>query len=1145
MGQPAAASVYWRGRIVSERSPSRFGPAGRDPFDPCPTDAELAAFSEGKLGPPRPEEVARHVLHCAECQDVIGSLAYRHAESLAASSRAAFPRRAAIAAGLLLAVLAASGGVWRLSRGRTSTGIADLVRAVGQRRLVEARLSGGFAWAPVTEVRGEGGPAGTGALDPARSEIAGAAARIRGGKMWNDPTGDMHSLGVAYLVLGNVDEAVTALDAAAKASPDDAAVLSDLAAACIEKGKAPDQAQQLVRALDLSEKAIARAPAFVEARFNKALALEALGLRDAAIEAWESYVKADPSSPWSNEARSRLAKLRSASRLERWEDSAQAFQSACSAGDARRIEEIVRAHPQQSSEALMTDLGRWADLALTGQPSAGATLRAVESGSAVMARVVGDPIVKDAVAEIRRSAADRERLSLLAAAHRQLRLGRAAEDAMQANDGKRLLTDASDRFAKLKSSYRDLALLYELSSEYYIDPAGAFTPRLEALIERYPAGEKRIVGARARWLMGLALGVSGRTSQALTSLAEAGEGLRALGFTADAVFVRSIEANTWWMLGRSGRAWTLHRDVFRQLDAVTDARLVQALIGATAKEAELDGQQLAALSIGQAALAMSKRHNSAFDRCDGLAWFASAAARAGRTAAAGDAVHEARGLLPQVSDPSTHARLDGLLGLAEARLSLDVNPDDALRAADRSVAWLESVDKENLLAEAYELRAKAKEKSGDLDSAAKDYLSALQTVEHQRDRLRDVSLRTSFVDTAWELGRDVVRFEIDRGDPRGALAMADRLRATSVAPPMKLSPEEARDPVDALVHQLGPDDAVIFYEILEHRTIAWVLRAGRVQSAVLPIEERAIDLFVDAIRREMTPGDSGADEGGGRKLFEQVVGPLRGRLEGAQRIIIVPDGRLHSIPWGALQQAPSGRRWIEDASVAVAPSLRCLIGRRVGAGEPADFRVVAVGNPAFDRLAFPGLPDLPAAANEAREIGALYARSSVLVGSDAIPDRFLAEIASAEVLHVAAHAIPSGVDPDRSTVVLAPGGTIASDGGLTAGEIRGHDLRRVRLAVLAACRSGDGPLSRIEGPLSLARPLLEDGARNVVVSLWDLPDEAGASVMVALHRALRDGADPIDALRRAQLECWSAPNPDPRACGGLQLIVNEPGGGRR
>ena len=56
-------------------------------------------------------------------------------------------------------------------------------------------------------------------------------------------------------------------------------------------------------------------------------------------------------------------------------------------------------------------------------------------------------------------------------------------------------------------------------------------------------------------------------------------------------------------------------------------------------------------------------------------------------------------------------------------------------------------------------------------------------------------------------------------------------------------------------------------------------------------------------------------------------------------------------------------------------------------------------------------------------------------------------------------------------------------------------LRGLRLAVLAACGSADGPVALGGASLSLARPFLSAGVPNVVASLWPVSDRASRGVV--------------------------------------------------
>ena len=75
------------------------------------------------------------------------------------------------------------------------------------------------------------------------------------------------------------------------------------------------------------------------------------------------------------------------------------------------------------------------------------------------------------------------------------------------------------------------------------------------------------------------------------------------------------------------------------------------------------------------------------------------------------------------------------------------------------------------------------------------------------------------------------------------------------------------------------------------------------------------------------------------------------------------------------------------------------------------------------------------------------------------------------------------------------------------------------LVVLSACDSASGLRLEGEGFQGLTHGFLSAGAKNVVASLWKVPDRASKELMVRFYRNLRENdASPAEALRQAQLE---------------------------
>lgn len=80
------------------------------------------------------------------------------------------------------------------------------------------------------------------------------------------------------------------------------------------------------------------------------------------------------------------------------------------------------------------------------------------------------------------------------------------------------------------------------------------------------------------------------------------------------------------------------------------------------------------------------------------------------------------------------------------------------------------------------------------------------------------------------------------------------------------------------------------------------------------------------------------------------------------------------------------------------------------------------------------------------------------------------------------------------------------DGIMSAREISGMDLTGVRLVTVSACQSGLGKITP-DGVFGIQRGLKNAGVQSMIVSLWEVDDEATRHFMVNFNKALADGRD--------------------------------------
>jgi hypothetical protein len=260
-------------------------------------------------------------------------------------------------------------------------------------------------------------------------------------------------------------------------------------------------------------------------------------------------------------------------------------------------------------------------------------------------------------------------------------------------------------------------------------------------------------------------------------------------------------------------------------------------------------------------------------------------------------------------------------------------------------------------------------------------------------------------------------------------------------------------------------------------------------------------------------------------------------LTGVTRLLVVPDGPLHDIPFEALTVPNADDLLVERFDISYLPSAAFLVHRSAPSGRPWQWpwqrTLVAFGDP--PPVASPPtdgatLSRLSYAEDEIRGIADWFPGQSVLHLGAGAQKRFLhQEIRTAPLLHFSTHAIGDTRDPERSRILLAPATRGEPADSLFLREIYDLDLSGVQLVTLSACDTERGKVIRGEGVEGFGRALLAAGAATAVTTKWDVVDRASAEFMKQFYFALARGQSEASALRRAKLQflhsqlAWSHP----------------------
>ena len=274
-----------------------------------------------------------------------------------------------------------------------------------------------------------------------------------------------------------------------------------------------------------------------------------------------------------------------------------------------------------------------------------------------------------------------------------------------------------------------------------------------------------------------------------------------------------------------------------------------------------------------------------------------------------------------------------------------------------------------------------------------------------------------------------------------------------------------------------------------------------------------------------------------RNLSKQLLDPLREHLDEYENWTISPDGLTWYLPFGALLVDDS-TYVVERHTVSYVTSGRDLLAPSSEAKTNGPLLAAA---PNYNMGILPSDPQndpfepLPGTEKEAKLITPLLKHLAesppqILTGDEAT-EMTVKAAKQPETLVLSTHGffIPappqSGLNPLLRCGLAFAGANDPmrrdqedNDGVLTGMEVLGMNLRGTRLVMLSACQTGMGELANAEGVSGLRQAFHLAGAKNVVSTLWSIPDIETADLVKGFFVRRVMGEDDATALRNAQVD---------------------------
>jgi len=287
--------------------------------------------------------------------------------------------------------------------------------------------------------------------------------------------------------------------------------------------------------------------------------------------------------------------------------------------------------------------------------------------------------------------------------------------------------------------------------------------------------------------------------------------------------------------------------------------------------------------------------------------------------------------------------------------------------------------------------------------------------------------------------------------------------------------------------------------------------------------------------------------------------PLSNTLEEKTNLIVSPDGALRLLPFEAMFNKEAGKYLIEQKEIRYVPSGKELVRLYRYGNNKAEAQenntTVIFSNPNFnakisnqdqtDKEALAITPNtsragiikslfrmrfapLPGTKAEAASIKATLKNKKLTeYKEEAASESNLMKVKEPRILHIATHgffindkSIPnpmlkSGIALSGANKSVIKG---KSDGVVTALKLSGLDLKGTDLVVLSACQTGVVDINSTDSVSGLSKAFIQAGAKDIVMSLWSVNDEATKDLMSFFYEEMQKDPNYAKALKRAKLK---------------------------
>ncbi|RPI73920.1 MAG: CHAT domain-containing protein [Ignavibacteriales bacterium] len=357
--------------------------------------------------------------------------------------------------------------------------------------------------------------------------------------------------------------------------------------------------------------------------------------------------------------------------------------------------------------------------------------------------------------------------------------------------------------------------------------------------------------------------------------------------------------------------------------------------------------------------------------------------------------------------------------------------------------------------------------------------------------------------------------------------------------------------VESLQKMLDDESAIIEYFLSDTTLYTFILSSDNLDISTVKLDKPLSETVIQ-LRQSLQNLDFENYISSSSSLYKILIKPVEKKISGKENLFIIPDGIIYYLPFEALlfenvdinnpdfSELPY---LINSFNISYLSSSAFLQEENKNPGTQFSFAGFA---PVFDddnpnsntkknnietvsqlkravEINDKIYSELPESKIEVEGISDLFKMknlpSSIFISEEANEEVIKSDdMNKYSFLHIATHGFINEEKPKLSGIIFTDKNNSPNeDGILYSSEIYNLKLN-ADLVVLSACETGLGKIVKGEGIIGLTRGFIYSGARNVLVSLWQVADKSTSELMIEFYKNVLDGKSYSSSLRTAKLK---------------------------